>query len=143
MPSDMHVALENQVNAILGDNLDIGRLKTTSAGYKMELHTEESDGSPRLRRRVHALAKASPWPLSKDWQIRIEEDTFEETGRMYFVNHKEKTTIFEVPPPPEPGEKQILATSMPEYRSYMQRIVKLVESFNSITTKPVYIIKMV
>ena len=128
------VALEKQVNAILAENLDIGRLETTIAGYKMELQRIRTD-IMRLRRRVHALSKASPWPLSKDWEMRIDEDTFEETGRVYFVNHKDKLTTFEVPPPPEPGEKQFMATSMPEYRSYMQRIVKLVENFNSITTK--------
>jgi senataxin len=128
------VALENQVNAILAENMDMGRLETTISGYKMELQRIQTNLA-RLRKRVHALAKASPWPLSKDWEIRIDENTFEETGRVYFVNHREKKTSYQVPPPPEPGEKQYLATAMPEYRSYMQQIVKLVENFNSITTK--------
>ena len=129
-----HVSLEYQVNAILAENLDVEKLDTTIASYKMELQRIQMD-LQRLRKRIHALAKASPWPLSKDWEIRIEEDSFEETGRVYFVNHRDKMTTFEVPPPPEPGEKQYPATAMPEYRSYMQRIVKLVENFNSITTK--------
>ena len=129
-----HVALEKQVNGILQDFSDLARLETTIASYKMELQRIQTNLT-RLRRRVHALAKASPWPLSKDWEIRIDEPTFEETGRVFFVNHKDKMTTFEVPPPPEPGEKQYVATSMPEYRSYMQQIVKLVENFNSITTK--------
>jgi senataxin len=129
-----HVALEKQVNDILQEFSDLARLETTIASYKMELQRIQTNLT-RLRRRVHALAKASPWPLSKDWEIRIDEPTFEETGRVFFVNHKDKMTTFEVPPPPEPGEKQYVATSMPEYRSCMQQIVKLVENFNSITTK--------
>jgi senataxin len=129
-----HVALEKQVNDILQQFLDLARLETTIASYKMELQRIQTNLT-RLRHRVHALEKASPWPLSKDWEIRIDEPTFEETGRVFFVNHKDKMTTFEVLPPPEPGEKQYVATSMPEYHSCMQQIVKLVENFNSITTK--------
>jgi senataxin len=128
------VLLENKVDAILSENMDLARLESSISGYKMESQRIQTD-LLRLRRRIHALAKASPWPLSKDWEIRIDEDTFEETGRVFFVNHKDMVTTFEVPPPPEPDETHFLATSMPEYRSFMQQIVKLVEKFNSITTK--------
>ena len=128
------VLLENQVDAILSENMDLARLESSISGFKMELQRIQTD-LMRLRQRIHALSKASPWPLSKDWEIRIDEESFEETGRVFFVNHKDKTTTFEVPPPPEPDEKHYPATSMPEYRSYMQQIVKLVEKFNSVTTK--------
>lgn len=127
------VALENQVDAILSEHLDLSKLESSVAGYKMELQIIQNDIG-RLRARILALTKATPWPLSKDWEIRI-DDTFDMTGRVYFVNHKEKGTTFECPPPPEPGEVQFEATSMPEYRSYMGQVVKLYEKYNSITNK--------
>ncbi len=127
------VALETKVDAIFSEHNDIGRLESSMAGFKMELQRITMDIT-QLRKRVHAIANACPWPLSKDWEIRIDEDTFDETGRVYFLNHKEKTTSFEMPPPPEPGEAQFACTAMPEYRSYMSRIVKLVESYFSVKT---------
>ena len=117
------VGLALQVDSVLEEHLDLAKLDASVSGYKMEIQRIQTDIA-RLRRRVHALAKASPWPLSKDWEIRIDEHTFEDTGRVYFVNHKDKSTSLECPPPPEPGETQFLATAMPEYRSYMGRIVK-------------------
>lgn len=127
------VALENQVDAILSEHLDLSKLESSVAGYKMELQMIQND-IIRLRERILALSNATPWPLSKDWEIRI-DDTFDSTRRVYFVNHKEKTTTFECPPPPEPGEVQFEASSMPEYRSYMGQVVKLYEKYNSVTNK--------
>lgn len=127
------VSLETKVDAIFAENHDIGRLEASMAGFKMELQRITMDIT-QLRKRVNAIANACPWPLSKDWEIRIDDDSFDETGRVYFLNHKEKTTTFEMPPPPEPGEAQFQCTAMPEYRSYMSRIVKLVESYFSVKT---------
>eukprot|EP00751_Fragilariopsis_kerguelensis_P048090 CAMPEP_0171046970 /NCGR_PEP_ID=MMETSP0736-20130129/49924_1 /TAXON_ID=186038 /ORGANISM="Fragilariopsis kerguelensis, Strain L26-C5" /LENGTH=618 /DNA_ID=CAMNT_0011498257 /DNA_START=148 /DNA_END=2004 /DNA_ORIENTATION=- len=85
-----------------------------------------------MRKKIHAISNASPWPLVKDWEIRVDEENFDQTGRVFFVNHKDKSTTFECPPPPEPGETQFPARSMPEYRVYMSRIVKLVENYFTI-----------
>jgi senataxin len=125
------VALETKVDAILAENMDAGRLETSIAGYRMEL-TRISQDIARLRRRVHAMTNASAWPLSNDWEIRIDEDTFDETGKVYFVNHRAHLTTYEAPPPPEPGETHFPATAMPEYRAFMSRIVKLVENYFSV-----------
>ena len=76
----------------------------------------------------------SPWPLAKHWEIRVEESTFDETGRVFFVNHKDQSTTFECPPPPEPEEAQFSARQMPEYRAFMSRTVKLVESYFNVKT---------
>lgn len=122
------IALETKVDSIFSEQLDAARLDSSIAGYKVELSRITRDIA-KLRRRAYAILKASPWPLSKDWEIRVDEDTFDETGRVYFVNHKEKTTTYEVPPPPEPDETQFQPKSMPEYRAYMSRIVKAVESY--------------
>jgi senataxin len=91
-------------------------------GFRMELQRISAD-IVKCRRKVHTIANASHWPLSKDWEIRVDESS--QTERVFFVNHKTKTTSYEVPPPPEPGETQYPADAMPEYRAYMSRTVKV------------------
>lgn len=108
------VLLENKVESIFSENIDAQRLQVSIAGYRSELSRISKDIA-NLRRRVHAMSTASPWPLARDWEIRVDEETFEETGKVYFVNHKLKVTTYAVPPSPEPGETQFSATSMPEY----------------------------
>jgi senataxin len=125
------VALETKVDQILSENVDVGQLESSIAGYRMELQRISGD-IVSCRRRVHAIENAAPWPLSKNWEIRVHEETFDATGQVYFVNHKDQTTTYECPPPPEPDETQFSARSMPEYRAFMSRIVKLVESYFSI-----------
>ena len=55
--------------------------------------------------------------------------------RVYFVNHKDKITTYEVPPPPEPGERHFPARAMPEYKAFVTKVVKMVERYNNINTK--------
>jgi senataxin len=71
--------------------------------------------------------------LLLEWEIRIDEAI--DPPRVYFVNHKDKKTTYEVPPPPESGEKYFPAKSMPEYRTFVSKIVKMVERYNNINTK--------
>lgn len=128
------VALEEKVESVLRESGHQGKVEEMVNGYKMEIQRIQSDIA-RMRHRLHALAAASSWPLSKEWEIRIDESSFEQTGNVFFVNHKEKRTTYECPPPPEPGEKHYPATAMPEYRAYMSKVVKLVEKYNSIASK--------
>jgi len=125
------VALETKVDQILSENSDALQLENSIAGFRMELQRISSD-IVKCRKKIHAISNASPWPLVKDWEIRVDEENFDQTGRVFFVNHKDKSTTFECPPPPEPGETQFPARSMPEYRVYMSRIVKLVENYFTI-----------
>ena len=125
------VALETKVDSIFQDHLDAGRLESSINGYRVELQRITRDIGD-LRRKIQCLKHACDWPLSKDWEIRVEEGQFDVPERPYFVNHKEKITTYEVPPPPEPGEQQFPVTSMPDYRSYVSRIVKLVENYFSV-----------
>eukprot|EP00536_Pseudo-nitzschia_multiseries_P000276 jgi/Psemu1/178458/e_gw1.4.295.1 len=127
------VALETKVDQILSDNSDLQQLENSIAGFRMELQRITTD-IMKCRKRIHAIANASPWPLGKDWEIRVEEQNFDEFGRVFFVNHKDHSTTYECPPPPEPGEKQFAAKSMPEYHAFMGRTVKLVESYFRIKT---------
>ncbi|PJA26331.1 MAG: hypothetical protein CO189_11395, partial [candidate division Zixibacteria bacterium CG_4_9_14_3_um_filter_46_8] len=116
------VALETKVDSILGENLDAGRLESSINGYRVELQRISHDIGD-LRRKLQTIVSACDWPLSKDWEIRVEEGGFDMPDRPFFVNHKEKLTTYEAPPPPEPDEQQFPSTSMPEYRSYVGRIV--------------------
>ncbi|KAG7374539.1 DNA helicase [Nitzschia inconspicua] len=125
------VALETKVDQILSENTDAGELERSISGFRMELQRITTD-IVKCRKRIHAIANASSWPLSRDWEIRVDEATFDDTGRVYFVNHKEKMTTYDCPPPPEPGETQYASHSMPEYRAFMSRTVKLVESYFNI-----------
>ncbi|GKY98248.1 hypothetical protein MPSEU_000782500 [Mayamaea pseudoterrestris] len=127
------VALETKVDSIISEHMDAGKLESAIAGYRSELGRITTDIA-NLRKRCQAIATASPWPLSRNWEIRINEETFDESGAVFFVNHKEQSTTYEVPPPPEPDETHFPATSMPEYRAFMARIVKLVESYFTIKT---------
>ncbi|OEU07894.1 P-loop containing nucleoside triphosphate hydrolase protein [Fragilariopsis cylindrus CCMP1102] len=125
------VALETKVDQILSENSDAQQLDNSIQGFKMEIQRISSD-IVKCRKRIHAISNASPWPLAQVWEIRVDEDSFDETGRVFFVNHQDQSTTFECPPPPEPGQAQFPARSMPEYKHYMSRIVKLVENFFTI-----------
>jgi senataxin len=127
------VSLTNKVDEIFAENLDAQQLQASIAGYRGELSRISGDIG-RVRRRALAIQNASPWPVCSDWEIRIDEDTFDQNGKAYFVNHQRQATTYEIPPPPEPGQAQFKTTSMPEYREYVTRLVKLVESFFSIKT---------
>jgi senataxin len=127
------VALETKVDAILSEHMDAGKLESSIAGYRSELSRITSDIA-LLRQKCNAIVSACPWPLSRDWEIRINEARFDTKKGVFFVNHKDQTTSYEVPPTPEPGETQFPAKSMPEYRAYMARIVKLVENYFSVKT---------
>ena len=128
------VALETKVDSILSEYADVGKLQDSIDGFKLEL-TRISMDIGKLRRRLQAISNAVSWPVSREWEIRIDDASFDQSGRVYFVNHRDHSTTYETPPPPEPGEPQYPATAMPEYRAYMSRLVKAVENYFSIKSQ--------
>lgn len=126
------VCLEDKVEQYLSDSMDISKLENTIEGFRGECRRIHSDIA-KLRQRMNAMKQAAPYPLSKDWEIRIDEAA--EPPRVYFVNHKDKITTYEVPPPPEPGERHFPARAMPEYKTFVTKVVKMVERYNNINTK--------
>ena len=124
------VCLEEKVENYVSAAMDLTKLENTIEGYKSECRRIHSDIT-KLRQRMNAIKTAAPYPLAKDWEIRIDE----ETARVYFVNHKSKLTTYEVPPPPEPGQRYFSGEAMPEYKTFVSRVVKMVERYNSISTK--------
>lgn len=107
------------------------KLEQAIAGYRVELSRIHSD-IKKLRIRIKVMEDACPWPLSRNWEIRTTED---DNVKAFFVNHKEKMTTFECPPPPEPDETQYHVDAMPEHRSLISQLVKLIERYNSCQTK--------
>lgn len=128
------VSLENKVDAIFSEYSDADQLQTSILGYKGELQriTREITG---LRQRIQAINTACPYNLSEDWEIRIDEDQFDQLRKAYFVNHKTQQTTYEVPSEPRQGESTFRPSAMPEFRAYAARIVKLVENYFSIKTQ--------
>lgn len=88
-----------------------------------------------LQRRVRALADASSYPLSQDWEIRIDEENFDITERVLFVNHKQQTVSLTCPPQALPSEKVLTAEEMPHYKSCMDTLVNYIERYNTLYSK--------
>lgn len=123
------VSLESRVNDLMSDMEDAGKVQSVVAGYKSEL-TRMQANIHQLRSRLIAILGACDYPLAKEWEIRVDEAL-----RVLFVNHLEKRTTFECPPPPEPGETHRAAKSMPEFKLYMSQLVKLVDRFATLSSK--------
>ena len=104
------VSMETKVESLISETHDLKKLEQSIHGYRSELFRMLNDMN-ELHRRIHTIKTASPWPLCKDWEIRID---IQDTGKVYFVNHKEQRTTFECPPPPEPDEIAMPQKSMPE-----------------------------
>lgn len=124
------VCLEVKVESYITLAMDVTKLECTIEGYKDNCRRLHSDIA-KLRHCMNAMKSAASYPLAKDWEIRINEDT----EKVYFVNHKDKTTTFDVPPPPEPGQRHFPAEAMPEYKKMVGKVVKLVERYNNLGSK--------
>ncbi len=128
------VCLEEKVESYISDAMDVAKLDNTIEGYKAECRRIHTD-IVKLRQRMNTMKTAAPYPLAKNWEIRVDEQTLDGIPRVYFVNHKDKSTTYEVPPPPEPGERHFPARAMPEYKAFVSKVVKMTERYNGIATK--------
>mmetsp|Transcript_18920 Transcript_18920/g.34089 ORF Transcript_18920/g.34089 Transcript_18920/m.34089 type:complete len:511 (-) Transcript_18920:419-1951(-) len=74
-----------------------------------------------------------PYEISSDWEIRIDEANFESSGRVLFVNHKSKTTTYDIPPKVRPNGLETPCTmqKMPHYVSLLKSLTKYVERHNN------------
>lgn len=125
------VSLTNKVDQIFSEQSDPQQIESAIQGYKVELSRCTADIA-KCRQRLGAISGACPWPISQDWEIRIDESCFEDHGKAYFVNHKTKKTTYEQPPPAEGHEKAFKGSSMPQYQELVARVVKLVENYYAI-----------
>lgn len=123
------VSLKSRVNDLMSDMEDAGKVQNAVTLYKTELGRIQTN-IHHTRRRLMAILGSCEYPLAMEWEIRCDEAL-----KVHFVNHLEKRTTFECPPPPEPGERFREAKAMPEYKMYMTQVVKLVDRFASISSK--------
>uniref|UniRef100_A0A7S3QDL7 WW domain-containing protein n=1 Tax=Chaetoceros debilis TaxID=122233 RepID=A0A7S3QDL7_9STRA len=124
-----NVSLETQVDHLLSEMDDAGKIQSAVAGYKSELSRIQME-IHQHRRKLTAILRACDYPLALEWEIRVVENL-----QPVFVNHSEKRTTYECPPPPEPGEKHRQASSSPEFKVYNSQLVKLVDRFTNINSK--------
>ena len=122
------VSLGDKVDAIMNEADDVQKLQQMIQVYTVEIR-EVTQQINRVQKRARALHDACPWELSKDYEIRIDEATFDQNPKAFFVNHVEQKTSYDLPPPPEPGQKSFHARTMPEYRFYISQLVSLIEKF--------------
>ena len=123
------VSLESKVHDLMSDMEDAGKVQSAVSMYKSELSRIQNN-IHKTRRRLMAILSACDYPLASEWEIRCDDSL-----HIHFVNHNEKRTTFETPPPPEPGESFREAKVMPEYKLYMTQLIKLVDRFASISSK--------
>jgi len=123
------VSLETMVRDLMDEAKDLSKIQIAIAGFKSELSKLQID-IYKLRQRLYAIATAAPYPLAKEWEIR-----FDDGCGAYFVNQRQKSTSLECPPPPEPGQEFSEAKSMPEYKIFSAKLVKLVNNFTKISSK--------
>ena len=72
--------------------------------------------------------------ISTDWEVRIDEASFQASGRVVFVNHRTKTTTFDLPPKFRPNERPAKIKTMPHYISLLKSFTKFVEKHNNETS---------
>lgn len=124
------VSLETLVVKVLEEGNDVSKIQQVAKACRDEM-TVVRLIIRDLQRRANAILDASPWPLAHYYEIRIREP-FDQTKQVYFVNHREKTTTTELPPPPDSKQPQFSASAMPEYRSYVAKLVKEIERYNNL-----------
>lgn len=122
------VSLESKVNKILQELEDPGKVQNAIDGFKSELQRIQSN-IHHLRKRIIAILQACDYPLATEWEIRCDDSC-----RVQFVNHLERHSTSECPPPPKAGESFRHAKSQPEYKLFISRLVKLVDRFASISS---------
>lgn len=86
-PKVSSVGLKDVVNRIIEEGSDVSKLEDIVGTGRRELRRLQKE-IQKLRARIRAIVDASPYPISSDWEIRVDEENFERTGRVYFVNHR-------------------------------------------------------
>mmetsp|Transcript_50043 Transcript_50043/g.150570 ORF Transcript_50043/g.150570 Transcript_50043/m.150570 type:complete len:571 (-) Transcript_50043:105-1817(-) len=128
------VSLQAKRDAIVAIGNDPNQLESLIAENRRRLKSYQRE-IQKLQRRVKALTDASPYPLSTNWEIRIDEETFDHSGKVIFINHKTKSASYDVPLPPHPNEPACLAKNMPHYRNNVDNLCRYVEKHNEASSQ--------
>lgn len=127
------VGLKQAVDAIIMQGSDLTKLETYIATQRQNLKRCQSE-IHNLRTRIQAMIESCPYKISSDWEIRVDEASFESSGRVLFVNHSTKATTFDIPPKVRPNETPCIIHQMPHYRSLLKSLTKYVERHSNETS---------
>ena len=132
-PKIESVTLKQSVDNIIAQGCDVTRLENTIVAQRQNLQRIQKE-MHKLRTRLKAMVDCCPYEISSEWEIRIDEASFESTGQVLFVNHSTKMTTFDVPPKVRPNETPCIIHQMPHYRSLLKSLTKYVERHNNETS---------
>jgi senataxin len=124
------VTLKHSVDNIIAQGCDTINLENTIATLRNSLKRIQKE-MQKLRARLKAMVESCPYEISSEWEIRIDEQSFENTGQVLFVNHSTKTTTFELPLKVRPTETPCIIHQMPHYRSLVKFLTKFVERYSN------------
>lgn len=124
-----NVSLDHKVNQIIAECSKSKGLEELIVSIKQDLKRLQVE-IENLQRRIRLIANASTYLLSRDWEIRIDEENFKTRERVLFVNHKLKKVELKCPPRPKEGEELYPISEQPHYRSCMASLVKYIERHN-------------
>ena len=127
------VGLKRRVDAIIEQGSNMAELEQTIVASRQTLKRFQKE-IHKLRARIIAMVECCPYAISNQWEIRIDEASFDSSGRVVFVNHAKKTTTFDVPGPKKRDEVALDIHSMPHYRSLLKNLTKYVERHNNETS---------
>jgi senataxin len=131
-PKIESVTLKQLVDNIIAQGCDVTKLENTIVALRQNLQRIQKE-MHKLRARLKAMVDCCPYEISSEWEIRIDEASFESSGQVLFVNHSTKTTTFDVPPKVRPNETPCPIHQMPHYRSLLKSLTKYVERHNNET----------
>ncbi len=129
-----NTTLDYKVNQIIGEGSRPKVLEQSIQTLRKDLKRLQGE-IQNLQRRVRLIDNAANYTLSRDWEIRIDEQNFKSKERVLFVNHKLKKVELTCPPKPKEGEDLYPISEMPHYRSCMSSLVKYIERHNESYSK--------
>jgi senataxin len=132
-PKIESVALKQAVDSIIMQGSDLTKLENYIATQRQNLKRCQSE-IHNLRTRIQAMVECCPYKISSDWEIRVDETSFESSGRVLFVNHATKATTYDIPPKVRPNETPCIIHQMPHYRSLLKSLTKYVERHSNETS---------
>ncbi|KAL7529068.1 hypothetical protein ACHAXR_002781, partial [Thalassiosira sp. AJA248-18] len=124
------VGLTQAVDSIIAHGADVSNLEQIIVTGRQNLKRFQNE-IHKLRMRIQAMVECCPYRISSEWEIRIDEASFDSSGRVLFVNHSTQTTTFDIPPKVRPNESPCNIQKMPHYQSLLKSLTKYVERHNN------------
>lgn len=121
------VSLQVLVNSIIQQGAESVESIVDNGRKKLKQMQREIQ---KLKARIQGLVEACPYQICEDWEVRIMEEA-NGSFRILFVNHKSKTTTFDIPPKKRPNEKACRIKQLPHYVALLKSLTKYVERHNN------------